>query len=71
MTVLKHYPGADVGRGEGFFVPALDLEQAREAGLLAAVKAQVKDARAAPCIYRGRLGIYFYRLGATKPTAQP
>lgn len=61
MSLLKHYPWSRLKKGQGFFVPALDLNAEREAGLLAAVKVKVKDARAVPCINRGLFGLLFYR----------
>lgn len=60
--MLRHYPWAKLEKGQGFFVPALDLEAERRAGLLAAVPLHLKDARAAFVIRRGRLGVFFYRL---------
>lgn len=63
MTTLKSYPWSVVKKGQGFFVPALDLEAATEAGLRAAVRAHLKDARAVPCVRQGLLGVWFYRAG--------
>lgn len=60
--MLRHYPWAKLEKGQGFFVPALDLEAERRAGLLAAVPLHLKDARAAFAIRRGKLGVFFYRL---------
>ena len=60
--MLRHYPWAKLEKGQGFFVPALDLEAVRQAGLLAAVPLHLKDARAAFVIRRGKLGVFFYRL---------
>ena len=58
----KLFPWERLSKGEGFFIPALDLELLREAGLKAAVKARVFDARAKPSIFKGKLGILFYRV---------
>jgi hypothetical protein len=60
--MLRHYPWNRLEKGQGFFVPALDLEAVRQAGLLAAVPLRIKDARAQFGIRRGRLGVLFYRL---------
>lgn len=60
--MLRHYPWDKLEKGQGFFVPALDLETERRAGLLAAVPLHLKDARAAFVIRRGKLGVFFYRL---------
>lgn len=59
--MLKSYPWADVKSGQGFFVPALDLDKAREDGLKAAVQQRVFDGRAVYVIKHGRLGVWFYR----------
>jgi hypothetical protein len=59
--MLKHYPWERLKRGQGFFVPALDLDAVREAGLKAGVKQKVTHAMAVPCIRAGLLGILFYR----------
>lgn len=65
--MLRHYPWAKVEKGQGFFVPALDLEAVRRAGLLAAVPLRLKDARAVFVIRRGQLGVFFYRLPPSQP----
>jgi hypothetical protein len=54
-------PWKTLEKGQGFFIPALDLDATREAGLLAAVKARVLDAQALYCIRNGTLGVLFYR----------
>lgn len=59
--MLKRYPWESVKHGQGFFVPALDLKTESEAGLKAAVRQRVFDARAAFIIKQGRLGVWFYR----------
>jgi len=60
--MLRHYPWEHLEKGQGFFVPALDLEAVRQAGLLAAVPLHIKDARAQFGIRQGRLGVLFFRL---------
>ena len=59
--MLRHYPWDRLEKGQGFFVPALDLEAVRRAGLLAAVPLRIRDARATFGVSRGRLGVLFYR----------
>ena len=59
--MLKTYPWKELEKGQGFFVPALDLDVVQEAGLLAAVQVRVLDARAMPCLFRGMFGVLFYR----------
>jgi hypothetical protein len=55
------FPWENVQRGQGFFVPALDVDAVREAGLLAALKLHITDAVAFRGIVKGRLGVYFCR----------
>lgn len=59
--MLKDYPWRRLEKGQGFFVPALDLEAVREAGLKSAIRDRVKDARAMYCVRQGMLGVLFYR----------
>lgn len=55
------YPWQRVEKGQGFFVPCLDVEAVQEDGLKAALKHRLFDARAYPAIKEGRLGVWFYR----------
>lgn len=64
--MLKDYPWRRLEKGQGFFVPALDLEAVREAGLKSAIRDRVKDARAMYCVRAGMLGVLFYRLPYTR-----
>ena len=59
--MLKNYPWKQLERGQGFFVPAVDLAAVREAGLKAAVRQHVRPAHAAFVIKQGQLGVFFYR----------
>jgi len=53
------YPWSTLKPGEGFFVPALDTEKARELGLRAAVGQRLRI-KAVPCIKDGLIGVWFY-----------
>ena len=53
------YPWDRLKRGEGFFVPAIDTEKARELGLRAAVGQRLRI-KAVPCIKDGLIGVWFY-----------
>jgi hypothetical protein len=55
-----NYPWSNLKPGEGFFVPAIDTEKARELGLRSAV-AQRLRIKATPVIKDGMLGVWFYR----------
>lgn len=57
----KSFPWEKIEKGQGFFVPALDLKEMQEAGLRAAVAAKVIDAHAYAALHKGMLGVYFYR----------
>ena len=57
----KHFPWETLEKGQGFFVPALDLEAMREAGLRAAVSVRVLDGRATYCLHEGLIGVLFHR----------
>jgi len=63
----SYFPWDKLERGQGFFVPALDLDAMREAGLLAAVPLRLKDARATYGIRDGQLGVLFYRKAPARP----
>lgn len=54
-----NYPWSNLKPGEGFFVPAIDTEKARELGLRAAV-AQRLRIKATPVIKDGLIGVWFY-----------
>ncbi len=58
-------PWTTLEKGQGFFIPALDLDATREVGLLEAVKVRVLDAQALYCLHNGMQGVLFYR----KPTS--
>lgn len=68
MTKLKSYPWKGLEKGQGFFVPALDSDTTIEAGLRAAVRVRVTDARALVCIRQGQLGVLFYRAPLGRPS---
>lgn len=58
-------PWTTLEKGQGFFIPALDLDPVREAGLLAAVRMRVLDAQSLYCIHDKMIGVLFFR----KPAA--
>lgn len=68
------YPWDRLKRGEGFFVPAIDTEKARELGLRAAVGQRLRI-KALPCIKDGLIGVWFYlplpRPGVGRPETAP
>lgn len=55
------WPWKTLEKGQGFFIPALDLDPVREAVLVDAVRQRVLDAEALYCIYDGMVGVLFYR----------
>ena len=54
-----NYPWSSLKPGDGFFVPTLDTEKARELGLRAAVGQRLRI-KAVPCIKDGLIGVWFY-----------
>jgi hypothetical protein len=50
-----------VEKGQGFFVPCLDVEKVRQAGLNAALRHRVFNAKAYPAIHNRLSGVWFYR----------
>lgn len=55
------FPWQSVERGYGFFVPCLNTNKVREAGLQAALHHRVFDAKARVGIRDGLVGVWFYR----------
>lgn len=55
------FPWPSVERGQGFFVPCLNADQVREAGLREALRYRLLDAKARVGIRDGRMGVWFYR----------
>ena len=56
------FPWTKLHRGQGFFVPCLDTEKVRMAGLNAALNVRVLDAKAMVGVKGRRLGVLFFRL---------
>ncbi len=54
-------PWKRLEKGQGFFVPCLDLEKMQEHGLKQAVSERRFDARARPGIVDGFIGVWFFR----------
>ena len=63
MTLQVNYPWATLNRGEGFFVPCLDVEKVKAEGLGKALGYHLFDARASVGIKGGLMGVWFFRLG--------
>ncbi len=57
-----HFPWEKLEKGQGFFIPCLDVDAMRELGLKKATLSRVLDARAKTGIYQGFTGVLFYRL---------
>ena len=55
------FPWRSVEKGQGFFVPCLDVEKVRQAGLNAALRHRVFDAKAYPAIKDRLSGVWFFR----------
>ena len=61
MPTFRNLPWTQLERGQGFFIPALDLEAVKEAVLRDAVRHRVRGVEAAYGIKQGKLGVFFYR----------
>ena len=55
------FPWPSVNKGQGLFVPCLNTEEVRKAGLSEALRHRLFDAKARTGIRDGRLGVWFYR----------
>jgi hypothetical protein len=55
------FPWQSVERGQGFFIPCLNLKEVQAAGLRQALLHRILDAHARPGIKDGRIGVWFYR----------
>jgi hypothetical protein len=56
------FPWLSVDKGKGFFVPCLNTEEIRDAGLKEALRNRVFDAKAKVGIRQGLMGVWFFRL---------
>jgi hypothetical protein len=67
MKLSIHYPWEQTEKGQGFFIPCLDTDAVREAGLKESVKLRILDARATVGIRNGLMGVWFFRTGPRSP----
>jgi hypothetical protein len=67
MKLSIHYPWEQTEKGQGFFIPCLDTDAIREAGLKESVKLRILDARATVGIRNGLMGVWFFRTGPRSP----
>jgi hypothetical protein len=57
----RSFPWQSVERGQGFFVPCLDVEKVRKLGLNEALRHRIFNAKAYPAIKNRLSGVWFYR----------
>ena len=55
------FPWRSVERGQGFFIPCLNMQEVAAAGLREALRHRVFDAQARPGIRGGLMGVWFFR----------
>jgi hypothetical protein len=55
------FPWSKLKKGQGFFIPCLDTDAVRQAGLTAALHAKVLNAKAFVGVKQRRLGVLFLR----------
>jgi hypothetical protein len=58
-----NYPWSKTERGQGFFVPCLDTDAIKLAGLNAALTHRILNAKAYAGIKDGLIGVWFFRPG--------
>ena len=61
MRYSNLFPWSRLEKGQGFFVPCLNTEEVRLAGLNEALSQRVFGAKAYPAIRDGLMGVWFYR----------
>lgn len=61
MSYSKLFPWQRIEKGQGFFVPCLDSTKVQKAGLNAALRQRIFNAKAYPAIHNGLSGVWFYR----------
>ena len=61
-----HLPWKHLKKGQGFFVPCLDVETVKTNGLQSALHYRLFDAKATVGIKAGLIGVLFYR-GPLRP----
>lgn len=57
----RSFPWQLVEKGQGFFVPCLDVEKVRKLGLNEALRHRIFNAKAYPAIHNRLSGVWFYR----------
>ena len=67
MPLVIRYPWRLIERGQGFFIPCLDIEAVREEGLKKALSLRMLDARGVTGIRNGFTGVWFSRLPSPRP----
>ena len=55
------FPWQSVNKGQGFFVPCLNTEEVRQAGLAHALRHRIFNAKARVGLKNGLIGVWFYR----------
>ena len=61
MSYSNLFPWSRTEKGQGFFVPCLNTEEVRQAGLNEALRCRIFGAKAYPAIRDGMCGVWFYR----------
>lgn len=55
------FPWSKLRKGQGFFVPCLNLDEIQRIGLDEALRHHIFGAKATPAIRGGLIGVWFYR----------
>ena len=61
MNYSNLFPWSRLEKGQGFFIPCINTEEVRLAGLNEALRQRVFGAKAYAAILDGRCGVWFFR----------
>lgn len=61
MNYSNLFPWSRLSRGQGFFIPCINTEEVRQAGLNEALRQRIFGAHAYTAIKDGLIGVWFYR----------
>lgn len=60
-TYSKLFPWSTLDKGQGFFIPCVNVMEVQKTGLNEALRQRVFGAKAYPAIRDGMSGVWFYR----------
>lgn len=60
MRYSSLFPWSKLKKGQGFFVPCINIREVQQAGLREALRCRVFYAKAYPAVHKGLSGVWFY-----------